>query len=575
MKRYSIILIVCLLALVNCKTDDFEPLSEFSKVELFTPNIFNLTATSIENPIPISINDFGSLADVSQGVVSRVWTIEEGSKYLKPEFKRKDSIDLSPFIDLTLDKENTTANAFVLFQQIGETTVTLKNTFNEPVSYLGKDAVQVDELWELTTVFTYDVYGDIQASATVSNDDNSEVLATLESEQNPDPEDTSSFQKITIEAGTGLYYKDISMLGRPNGRIWNFEGGIPQTSEDEEVKVQYNRLGEYKAEITINRDRRGNSLNAAEQTKVLPIIVEVIPSTKPFVITGEGKGEDDDSDTAGTSTFSFNVNGELENFTGAENDFTVNVVNGAFNQNFTVTSARVNSSNATKVDLVLNQPILNSDTVTFSYNGTAIKSVDNRTLEPFSSISVEPLNTNLLTNASNPGFENAVTNDRQVNSQGYNLFVGGGNSLDNARNADGSLMINRSTERASAGNASLKFDADLPLAAGFLSLSNTLAKNSTIPAGDYKLAFDVYLENGTGFQGLFTVVQGGTPQGAATPFNAPGTGQWFRVERDFSLGAPLSRNIILNFRNNDNAGITGRQVFYIDNIQVIDREERP
>ncbi|MDX6747935.1 SwmB domain-containing protein [Polaribacter sp. PL03] len=575
MKKYSILLIVCLLALVNCKTDDFEPLSEFSKVELFTPSIFDLNETTIANSIPISINDFSSLTDVSQGVLSRVWTIEDGARFLKPTFKRKDSVNLVPFIDGTLGKESTVETAHVLFQKAGETSVSLKNNFNEEVSFLGKKAVLNEGVWEIITVFNFDVYGDLEAATSVSNEANTAILGSLEANQNPNKDETSSFKTITIEAGSSLTYKDLSTIGRPDGRVWAFEGGIPETSEEEELSVSYNRLGEYKVSITATRTKRGNSLNAAEQTKTMPIIVKVIPSTKPFVIVGEGKSKDDNTAAEGTNTFSFTVNGELESFTGAESSFTVNVVNGSvFNQNFTVTSAKVNSSNATQVDLILSEPILNSDTVSVSYNGNIIKSVDSRALVVFSNINVEALNLNLLTNASNPGFENASTNDRQVNSQGYNLFVGGGNSLDNARNTDGSLMINRSTEMASTGSASLKFDAEMPLAAGFLSLSNTIASNSGIPAGDYKLAFDVYLEKDTEFKALFTVVQGGNPQGAGTPFNAPGTEQWFQVQRNFSLNSNLTRNVILNFRNNDNIGVTGRQVFYIDNIQIISREER-
>ncbi|GAA4238753.1 hypothetical protein GCM10022291_30450 [Postechiella marina] len=575
MKKYSLIILV-LLAIVSCNIDDYDRLSEITKPELFTPSIYNLTETSINNAVPIAINSFSSVSDASQGVISRHWTIEEGSKYLLPTFTRKDSLNLEPFIDSDIGLSNWTEIVHVLFQKEGETTITLKNTFDKAVSFLGNDAVQNnDGLWELTTTLTYDVYAELNAEASVSNADNTEVLATLSSNQNPNKDNTNGFQTITIEAGSNLTFTDLSTIGRPSGRLWEFEGATPNSSEEEQQVVTFNRLGSYTVNLTTIRDKRGNSLHATEQTKTLPVIIEVIPSTQPYIISGEANAEIDGNDDAGTNIISFRVNGEIEPFNGGETDFTVNVVNTGFNQDFEVQSVNINNADPTIIELTLAQPILNSDTVTLSYNGTIIKSIDSRTLNTFSSISVNALNLNLMTNASNPSFENAVDNDRQVNAQGYNLFVGGGgNNLDNARNADNSLFLNRSTERSSDGNASLKFNAIMPMAPGFVSLSNTILSNSAIPAGDYKLTFDVFIEDGSNFNAIFSVIQQGTPRTQLAPLNAPATGEWFTVERNFSNAGTLGGNLIFNFRNQDNNGITGRQTFYIDNIQIIAIEAR-
>jgi hypothetical protein len=173
--------------------------------------------------------------------------------------------------------------------------------------------------------------------------------------------------------------------------------------------------------------------------------------------------------------------------------------------------------------------------------------------------------------------ESSVSNDRQVNTLGYNLFLGGGNDLNKAKNADGSLFLNRSTERASHGLASLKFNANMPFdnGIGFLSLSNTVLSNSNIPAGNYKLTFDLYFEPGSNFLGIFTNVQQGTPNTQTVPINAPGTGVWFTVERTFTAASNLGGNLVFNFRDADNPGITGRQVFYLDNIQILAVENRP
>ncbi len=575
MKKISIISLLAIIIIGCTAQDDFKVLSDYAKAEIFTPSLFTINENSISRPIPIDINNFSSVIDASQGVVSRNWTIENGAKYLMPTFERKDSLNLEAFIDPELGLTNWRETVHVLFQEPGETTVTLRNTFDRPVSFFGTDAVeQSDGLWQLTTQLTYDVYADLNTEATVSNADDTQVLATLNSSQNPSSDNTNGFTTITIEAGESLTFTDVTTIGRPDERMWNFEGGTPETSTEEKQVVTYNRLGEYLVELTTLRDRRGTALTAAEQTKTIPAIITIIPSTKPYEIAGNAKAIDDADDDAGTNIIIFNVNGEIDAVSGVEGDFVVNVQNVGFDQNFTVTSARKSNDDTTAIELILDQPIFNSDTVTISYNGTGITSIDSRTLLPFADVPVDAVNKNLLTNASNPSMENPSDNDRQVNTQGYFLFVGGGNNLDNARNSDGSLQINRSTERSSDGDASLKFDAEMPLAAGFLSMSNTIISNSAIPAGDYKLTFDVFIEDGSDFNAIFQVIQQGTPRTQLVNFNAPGTGEWFTIEREFSNGSTLGGNIIFNFRNQDNPGITGRNVFYIDNFQVIALEPR-
>lgn len=576
MKKY-ILIIGVLLAVLSCEVDDYDKLSDITKPQIFTPSLFNITETSIGNAIPISINDFSSISDASQGVVSRTWLIEEGAHFLTSEFTRKDSLNLVSFIDPDLNLTNWQEVAHVLFQKEGETKVILKNRFDKEVSFLGTNSVlNANGLWELTTTLTYDVYADLNTEATVTNVDETETYSTLTANMNPSLDNTTGFDVITIEAGSSLTFTDQTTIGRPSGRTWAFEGGTPEVSEEAKTVVAYNRLGEYTTTLTSIREKRGSNLNATEQTKVLPVIVKVIPSSQPYVILDNATALNDNNEAPGTNIISFATNGEIDTFSGAESDFTVHVTNTSFDENFTVTSAKTSSSDGTIIELTLDQPILNSDTVTLSYSGTEIKSIDSRTLEAFTDVPVNALNLNLLTNASNPGFENASDNERHAKAQGFTLFVGGGNSLDNAKNDDGSLFAERSTEMASEGVASLKFNAVLPYETGigFLSLSNTLLSNSAIPSGDYKVTFDVFIEDGSDYNAVFNVIQQGTPRTQLVPFNAPSTGQWFTVEREFSNANTLAGNLIFNFRDQDNSGITGRQVFYLDNIKIISLEAR-
>ncbi|XMO85856.1 PKD domain-containing protein [Algibacter sp. AS12] len=576
MKKYNIILIA-FLALFNCgPKDDFEPLSDLVVADLFTPSLNRVDETTINNIIPISVNDFSSLADLSQGVVSRSWSISPGTRFLKDTFQRKDSLNLEAFIDPELNSSNWRPTVHVLFQEPGEKIVTLNSFFPQPVSYLGKDAVQVEDLWRLSNSLTYDVYARLNAEASITNTTTSEEVL-LTAGQNPSATDTSGFTTLTLEAGTTLNFKDLSTIGRPDGRVWNFESGTPETSEDQEIDVLYNRPGEYSATITVNRNKKGKGLFFAEQTKTLPVIVKIIPSTQPFVISNNGMAVDDNNPTLGTNILSFPVNGIVETVGNSSANFTVDITNGSFTTSSSPSAVRISSSNGSVVELVLSEPIYNSDTVTISYNGTSIESIDQRTLEAFTNVSVDNLFTNFLTDVANPSMETSVANERNANTLGYGLFVGGGNNLDNAKNTDGSLFIDRSTERSSDGNASLKFNANMPFdnGIGFLSLSNTLLSNSNIPAGDYMLTFDMYIENGSDFEGIFQVIQQGEPRTQTVSINAPNTDEWFTVKREFTAGSALGGNLIFNFRDSDNPSISGRQVFYLDNLQIIGVEKRP
>jgi hypothetical protein len=573
MKKYSVILLVtALIALIACDKDrDFE---EFAKPELFTSALGSITAETIQNPIPIAVNDFSSIADVSQGVTSRLWTIDEGMSFLSDDFTPADSLNLRSFIVPGSTISNT--NAFFLFQEPGLKEVNLRQTFNQEVSYLGQTATQQGNEWVSETTFIYNVFDDLNPEAIIYDETGVNEIGRLNADQDPNRDDTSGFTTITIEAGTTLTFTDATTIGNPDSRIWEFTEGTPETSIDESVVVSYNRLGEFLVDITSTREQRGQALRATQRTKTLPYIIEVVPSSQPFVIS-EARAIDDGGTLGdGTTVIEFGVNGELEDFTGVEGDFTINAVNTGFNQNISVNSASVSTSDPTVIRLILANPIYNTDTVTLSYSAvTPINSVDTRTLNAFNNEFVEPLEINVLQPASNPSFENASSNERHGFSQGYNLFVGGGgNQLSNARNSDGTSQITRSTEQSSDGSASMKFDAEMPLIAGFLSYSNTIISNSSIPAGDYILSYDIYVEAGSMFNGIFSKVTGGNPQTAVMPFNTPGTEQWFTVQRNFTMSGALTGNIVFNFRNNDNSGITGRQTFYMDNIRILLVEKR-
>ncbi|WP_299184118.1 hypothetical protein [uncultured Aquimarina sp.] len=573
MKKYIFLISILLTSFLGCNKDDGN-FTEFSKPELFTPALGTINEETLQNPIPIAIGDFSSIADVSQGIISRSWRIDSGMSFLNEEFTPADSLNLSQFIS---GGSGSRSSVFFLFQESGSKEVNLRQVFDKEVSFAGQTAVQEGDNWILETTFSYNVFDNLNPEAIIFNQDESIELGRLNANQNPNRDDISSFETITIEAGSSLNFRDNTTVGSPDGRTWNFSEGNPSESTEESVNVSYNRLGEYLIDITSTRDSKGNTLNATSTTKTLPYIINVVPSSQPFIATNAKVIDDGGILGEGSSIIELGVNGELEDFVGAEGNFTINVVNTGFNQNISLNSAVVSTTDATVIRLTLAEQVYNSDTITISYNAsTPITSVDTRTLNAFNDLSVSPVVINVLQPASNPSFETGVSNDRNGNSQGYSLFVGGGgNNLDNARNTDGSLQINRSTEQSSDGNASMKFDAEMPLIAGFLSYSNTIISNSNIPSGDFILAYDIYIEEGSTFNSIFSRIVGATPANEVMTLDSSITDEWFTVERQFTLTDPLSGNIVFNFRNNDNPGITGRQTFFLDNIRVLVVENRP
>ncbi|OEJ99041.1 hypothetical protein A8C32_07645 [Flavivirga aquatica] len=564
MKKYSLILLA-LFTILSCEKDDFEKISDFSKPQLFTPSINELNETSITNEIPIAINDFSSISDVSQGLVSRTWTIDEGVFYLDSEFKREDSLNLAPFIDKNLGRANSAQTIHALFTTPGVKEITLKQSFNSPVNFLGKDAVQEGDLWVLENIFTYNVFEDLNAEASISNADGSVELGKLTASQNPDKANSSSFETITIEAGTSLTFTDLSTVGQPTGRVWNFEGGNPATSANDVEIVSFNRLGDYTVDITTTRDRQAGSLRAAEQTKTIPLLIKVIPSTQPLIISGNAVATDD-SPVLGTNIINFSINGELEPFVGAEDEFIVNVTNTGFNANLAVVSAKVSRKDATVVELILEEPIYNTDTVTLSYNGTTITSIDTRELNTFDNVIVDPLRKNFLQSASNPSFETASSNPIIALLFGHRTFGG-------RQNPDNTYIYSRSTERSSDGGASVKVHALFPLAGG-PGLTNTILGSSNAPAGSYTFTFDVFIEETSTINGVFVAFA--NSDNTVVDLTGVTKGEWVTVETERVFTDNVGGNLNFVIRNGDNGTVpAGYQTFYIDNLKLIINEMRP
>ena len=539
--------------LVSCEKDEYDtPYGDFSSFTWYTTNGFENT------DYVIALDDFIAFSDVSQNAISHTWSIPAGTSLLNSEFTENDSI-YTPFISgngaLTTNKKLIN----VLFREPGIKEVILNNVFKDSVT----NAVLEGGNWKVEETFTVTVFDNIKPAFKVMKGD-VEVLSVSASDL-PKAADAASWPTVSIEAGEQLTYIDLTTIGDPDGRTWNFNGGAIEMSGAESVKVFYNGLGNYLAG-SITSKRTDASKPDGEATKLIPLKIEVIPSTQPFVINGivsENVSE----------VISFKVTGEIGILTGEAGNFVVNVVNTAagFDQNIAVQSATINSSDATQIDLVLSEPIFNSDDITITYTAGNIVSVDTRVLESFGPKSVEMFVEGVL-NPETLGYEVPWSGEgnqfKNANTEGYV-------AVHNADNAAGPLYYWRDESMAYDGNSSMKFetpDTGIPNNARLRAFSFVDLNGAAVPANTYLPVVWVFMEVGN----TMTTIQYNFQGGPVLNFDLSTVtrGQWIRVELPLETSTGVdSGRIDINIRS---AGQDDAQVqkMWIDKFDLLISEPR-
>ena len=395
MKNKIIVAFAFLAVLIGCQEDEYEAPNSFSDFGFYT----GLGQQS--DTLQLNIFDYLSFADLSQGYLEHSWMINKGNNFLEGPINSRDSI-LEQFIINDGDTITQDETIHVLFNKSGYQKVRLRNIFEDSVAFRGnkwddnvggkidyiKPAVKEGNVWVLDTTIVVKVYDTI--------------IPEIEVRQYGAVVDHTSTDTIYVEAGDVVQFIDKTTIGEPTGRYWSVRktlapgavsspNDVVAQSSEEVADMIFKKLGHFTARVSVNRT--GQNLPGDGETYIIPAPFKVIPSSKPFVLTGAVKELEDE-------TIQIPFNGEFAPFLNKEEFFKI-TVNGV---DFPVNSVSINADDATILDIKTDK-IYRPDVITISLlEGSGIESTDTRTPVSFTDVAVVMHDVNLL-NIAQAGLE--------------------------------------------------------------------------------------------------------------------------------------------------------------------------
>jgi len=549
MKKIFIISVLILTFITSCDDSEYQaPYGDFSSLSWTTTEGFE------DADYVSALNNYIGFRDVSKNALTHSWSIPTDTNLLNGNFNAEQDTIYTNFVGAAGPLDSSEKLINVIFRNPGIKEIALRNTFKDSVT----ESVLTNGVWVVNKIFTVNVFDDVKPMFKIMKGTD-EVLTVSEADM-PSEADAASWPTVIVEAGEQLTYIDLTTTGDPDARTWSFNGGAMDMSGAETVNLSYNGLGNFTAG-SITSKRNDAAKPDGEATKLIPLKIEVVPSSQPFVLNG--------MITEDSEVISLNVTGEIETLTGEEGNFTVHVVNTAagFDQNIPVQSATVNSSDATQIDLVLSAPIYNSDVITVEYTAGNIGSVDFRVLESFTA-------TNVLLHRS----DNIITG-AGLDWTGYEVEATTGNFLKKGY-AEGYwvgntnvpfLNLTRTTALSNSGASSMKYESPSGVTtvklqgSWFTHGAKSTFAIATLPAGDYDVSYMVYLEPGNTMLAFETEVQGGVL--TTWDISTLPRGQWVEVKNTINIATALTnKKFDLKINASDNVGVTGEQIMYFDDL---------
>ncbi|WP_162555799.1 SwmB domain-containing protein [Reichenbachiella versicolor] len=556
-KIHAYIVFLFAIVMSGCQEDEYTPPNEVTDVSWY------MSEELVEDTLRVSLNDFMSFMDLSQGEESHEWIIDKGNQYLSGNFFGSDSLHL--FVNEKLDTLSNEQTIHVLFNNAGLNNVRLHNTYKDSVSYNGatpfpSESSQGSDLWTIDTTFLVKVYDNIYPIIEIQQE--GKTILKVDENEFPSSDSIANWPIVEVESGDALTYIDRTVKGEPSKRIWvaSAQGNI-ESIDEQSTQIIYSGIGKTVAAGRLILSRE-DPLPKATVVKQIPLRVSIVKSTKPFEISG-------DVSLVDNLTLSFNVTGIVEDIPTEEKDnFVVHVTNAEAGFDSEIAVSAVSFDNST-ISLTLESQVYNTDVITLSYIGGNVLGDSERTLASFAATDVKIEEGVNLIASTWAGFEDVNTNQRAAFAAGY--WVGVSN--------DSYVFYQRDESMKFEGTASMKYSSGATGITDVRTLQGVKMGTFNIPAGTYTFSTMVYLEPGN----TMTTLRWTPANYAGTVFNLDidisgvTRGQWEEVSGEIDLDAPLEGNDRWDFKVVPaiNPADAIDQVFYMDNYSVVVLEKRP
>ncbi|TXG35138.1 hypothetical protein [Seonamhaeicola maritimus] len=538
MKKIYLIAVVLITAFWGCQDDDYDKPNSFSDVGLYH--------SQAQAPLDINIFEYITFANLSQNFTHHEWTIDEGNFFLEGPFQWRDSMELyeKQIINPGETKsEEKTINVY--FKKSGWNEVRMFNIFDEYVEFRGysfergyytQPAENVAGKWVIDTTLMVYV--------------RDTIVPEIEVKQGGSLLDITGTDTIYVEAGDALEFTDKTTIGEPTGRNW-FIRTFPVDGQTEQIagsnqevaNIVFKKLGVFQGGINVSRS--GQNIPADNDRLIISRPFKVIPSSKPFELTGNIAEQEDES-------IRIPFNGEFTPFFQKEAFFEVKV-NGT---PFAIANVEVDADDATFLNITLEDPIYRPDVITVSLlDGSGIESTDTRTPVSFTD---EPV----------------IMHDVNLFPPGIASVEDGGFQGDDSWRAwwsnQGTVEV--SSEQAASGSLSLK--CTLVPGQNKVEIGCDFSQPIILdPDADYIFKYKRYIAPGSTISGTsgFWLLQNWGQKGWSN-FGGEAQGEWIQKEFTFKQSQPISQ-IYARALLDGNADSDA--VIYYDDFYIVKVEERP
>ncbi|NME68981.1 hypothetical protein [Flammeovirga aprica] len=309
-----------------------------------------------KDTLEISINDYISFMDASQGVLFHEWTIGEESNYLTGDFSKGEE-DFTPFIDTSKGLKTEDATVHVYFPNAGVHQVKLYNSYDKKVTHNGAlrklEAVEMADqpgIWVIDTTFNVEVYANVQPAFYVLKNHTDTVLF-VSADQEVDGADDSEWPTLDLIASEDvLTFVDTTTVGKPTDTEWTLSY-LEETSKERAFEVVPMKTGQGRAGA-MKSIRQGSS-QALSQTvqKTIPLKLNIkAPEVRPQYEVYKGEtllfayndGDEIPSNPADWTKISIKVNESLTFVDNTERGLTnekVWTLNNTVEETYTTESA--------------------------------------------------------------------------------------------------------------------------------------------------------------------------------------------------------------------------------------------